>query len=301
MHLAFLGFGLIGGFDRARRAGQPGDGRLDDGRLVADRRRAAPARRPRGSSTRAATTPESALDGADLVVLAAPATACLELIDGLAGPWRDRAAPTDAVVTDVASTKAATRGPGRRGRPALRRRPPDGRPRDGRLSAPRPPTCSRDRPWVVVPGALPPPADIARVRGPRDVPARRRVDRDGRRRARPGGRRRSATCRSSPRPRSSRRWPASLPPTRPPIVADWPIAAGLAAGGWRDTTRSPAATRRWARRSWPPTRRRSPRGVRDLRAVLDAWLAELERAGGPDEAAVTRGSTAARAVLERDP
>ena len=38
--------------------------------------------------------------------------------------------------------------------------------------------------------------------------------------------------------------------------------------------------------------------IRDLRAVLDGWLAELERPGGPDEAAVRDRLAAARASLD---
>jgi hypothetical protein len=38
--------------------------------------------------------------------------------------------------------------------------------------------------------------------------------------------------------------------------------------------------------------------LRDLRIVLDAWLAELERPGGPDEAAITERLRAARSILE---
>jgi hypothetical protein len=38
--------------------------------------------------------------------------------------------------------------------------------------------------------------------------------------------------------------------------------------------------------------------VRDLRAVLDAWLVELERPDGPDEAAIVERLEAARAMLD---
>ena len=66
--------------------------------------------------------------------------------------------------------------------------------------------------------------------------------------------------------------------------------AGLAAGGWRDMTRlargDPAMGAAIAATNAPALAAR----VRDLRAVLDDWLAELERAGGPDEAAVARAA-----------
>ena len=38
--------------------------------------------------------------------------------------------------------------------------------------------------------------------------------------------------------------------------------------------------------------------LRDLRIVLDAWLAELERPGGADERAIAARLEAARAILE---
>ena len=39
--------------------------------------------------------------------------------------------------------------------------------------------------------------------------------------------------------------------------------------------------------------------IRDVRAVLDAWLAELEAPGGPDESAIADRLRAAREQLER--
>jgi len=41
--------------------------------------------------------------------------------------------------------------------------------------------------------------------------------------------------------------------------------------------------------------------LRDLRTVIDAWLADLEKKGGPDEATVTARLAAALAVLEEVP
>src|SRR4051812_28637383 len=48
----------------------------------------------------------TAISGADLVVLAAPPLACLELLDRLAGEDNAGLGP-DTVITDVASTKTA--------------------------------------------------------------------------------------------------------------------------------------------------------------------------------------------------
>jgi hypothetical protein len=41
--------------------------------------------------------------------------------------------------------------------------------------------------------------------------------------------------------------------------------------------------------------------LRDLRAVIDAWLVELERSPGPDEAAIEARLANAKARLETDP
>ena len=75
-------------------------------------------------------------------------------------------------------------------------------------------------------------------------------------------------------------------------------AAALAAGGWRDTTRvargDPAMGAAIVATNAPALAAR----LRDLRAVLDGWLAELERPGGPDEARWPDRLAAARASLE---
>jgi prephenate dehydrogenase len=102
MRVAILGFGLIGGsIARALAERQPNGwsvaawSRSADGpsRAVAD-----------GVIDSAAIDAGQAIDGAELVVLAAPPLACLGLLDDLAGEQSSRLSP-DAVITDVASTK----------------------------------------------------------------------------------------------------------------------------------------------------------------------------------------------------
>jgi prephenate dehydrogenase len=105
MHVAFIGFGLIGGsIARAIKANAT-DPRWTVSAWspsgVGPRRAAAD-----GVIDRSAGSPEDALTDADLVVLAGPATTGLAALDALAGPWRV-ALPAGAVVTDVASTKTA--------------------------------------------------------------------------------------------------------------------------------------------------------------------------------------------------
>ena len=104
MRVALLGLGLIGGsVARALHADTGG------GWSVA-------AWTPTGVSPRvaedagiielAAGTPAAAIDGADLVVLAASPLDCLDHVRALGGPLREALSP-GAVITDVASTKAA--------------------------------------------------------------------------------------------------------------------------------------------------------------------------------------------------
>jgi prephenate dehydrogenase len=80
---------------------------------------------------------------------------------------------------------------------------------------------------------------------------------------------------------------------------EWAIAADLAAGGWRDSTRvargDPAMGAAITVTNAPALAAR----IRDLQAVLDAWLVELERPGGPDEATIRERLAAARAVLDQ--
>ena len=160
MHLGFLGFGLIAG--SVARAVRANAATADWTMAAWSPTGSGPASAlAEGIIDRAAPTPESALDGADVVVLGAPATACLELIDRLAGPWRDRL-PGTAVVTDVASTKA--RLVERADAVGLRfvgGHPMAGLERTGFAASDA--DLFRDRPWILVPGAVASPADVARV------------------------------------------------------------------------------------------------------------------------------------------
>src|SRR5688572_21918837 len=105
MQLAFLGFGQIGGsIARAVRANPD----TKDWTMAAWS--------PSGKGPKKAEAEgiidvggakaEAIVRDADLIVLAGPATSCLPLIDKLAGRWRNVIRP-DAIVTDVASTKAS--------------------------------------------------------------------------------------------------------------------------------------------------------------------------------------------------
>ena len=90
------------------------------------------------------------MDGADLVVLAAPPTECLALLDELAGPVAAFLGP-DAVVTDIASTKGAiVHHATTLGLRFVGGHPMAGRETTGFEAADA--DLFRERPWVVVPG-----------------------------------------------------------------------------------------------------------------------------------------------------
>ena len=89
MHLGFFGFGLIAG--SVARAVRANAATADWTMAAWSPTGTGPASAlAEGIIDRAAHAPESTLDGAEIVVLGAPATACLEFIHRLAGPWRDR-------------------------------------------------------------------------------------------------------------------------------------------------------------------------------------------------------------------
>ena len=156
MHVAFLGLGQIGG-SIARAASAAG---------LATRMSAWS---PTGKGPRAgaadgmmpAASAAEAIRGADLIVLAAPPLACLDLLDELAGPLAADIG-TDTVITDVASTKSAIVERARsHGLRFVGGHPMAGRETAGYEAAD--PELLHGRPWVIVsPEPTDPPAD-ARV------------------------------------------------------------------------------------------------------------------------------------------
>jgi prephenate dehydrogenase len=288
MHIAFLGFGLIGGsIARAIRANPATSGWSltawspsgDGPRLAAGE----------GIVDTAATTPQAALGGADTIVLGGPATACLALIDGLGGSWRAELSE-DAVVTDVASTKGAI--VDRANAAGLRF--VGGHPMAGLETAgydAATPDLFAGRPWVIVPGAAASAADVERVRELATACGARIVLMDA-------GEHDRAVAAISHVPlvlaAALVEAVAGVPGRERP---DWPVAASLAAGGWVSATRvargDPAMGAAIAATNAPALAAR----LRDLSAVLDAWRVDLERPGGPDETAIAARLAAARAEL----
>ncbi|HYX10540.1 MAG TPA: prephenate dehydrogenase/arogenate dehydrogenase family protein [Candidatus Acidoferrum sp.] len=156
MQIAFLGLGQIGG-SIARAASAAG--------LAARVSAWSPTGAGPGAATAhgivPAATAADAIRGAGLIVLAAPPLACLGLIDELAGPLAAAIEP-DAVITDVASTKAMIVERARsRGLRFVGGHPMAGRETAGYGAAD--PGLLRGRPWVIVPAVPADPEADARV------------------------------------------------------------------------------------------------------------------------------------------
>ncbi len=83
--------------------------------------------------------------------------------------------------------------------------------------------------------------------------------------------------------------------------ADWPVARDLAATGWRDMTRLARGDTVMGAAIAATNAQALAGRLRDLRAILDDVLAELERPGGPDEdcarSPAPRGARAARRAV----
>ena len=285
MRVAFLGFGLIGGsVARALRR----DPAPPDLTLVAWT--------PSGGGPRlavaesvldvAAASPEEAIDRAGLIVLAAPALECVGLLDGLGGPWRAALAP-DATVTDVASTKAAI---------VARAESHDlpfvgGHPMAGRESAGYDASTGDlfvDRPWVVVRSGGATDRDVATV----EWLAR--------------------ACGARPLPMDAATHDAAvagishLPLVLAAALGDAvagtatsrPFAPGLTAGGWRDMTRLARGDVAMGAGIVATNSDALADRIRDIRAVLDGWLADLEGPDGADIEALTARLQAAHDRLE---
>ena len=287
MRVAILGFGLIGG-SLARAL-----------RTAADREAwSIAAWSPTGEGTRraaadgtialAASSAAEALEGAELVVLAAPPMNTLDLIARL-GNGLGAALEPGAVITDVASTKGAiVAAAAERGLRFVGGHPMAGRETTGYAAG------SADlfigRPWVVVPT------------DPDDQPAILAVETL------------AVAAGGQPLRMDAADHDAAVAAIShlPLVVAaalvesvagdgDWPSSRRLAASGWRDMTRlargDVAMGSGIAATNAPAIAARLHR----FRTVIDAWLAALEQPGGPDEAAIAERLGVARTRLDDVP
>ena len=222
-----------------------------------------------------------AVDGADLVVLAAPPLACLELVDTLGRG--DVPLGPDTVVTDVASTKAAiverARAAGLRfvgGHPLAGRETSGYGASDAGLIA--------DRPWVIVP---PEPADeeaIARVETLIAACAARPV--------------RMTAADHDRAVAAISHLPLVVAAALAETLADAPdraIALRLAAGGWASGTRVARGDVEMGTGILSLNAAAVSDRLRAFRAVLDGWQADLDEA---DADAIRERLAGARASLE---
>jgi prephenate dehydrogenase len=316
MRVALLGFGLIGGsIARALHAANAAaDAAATDRTSVAatadrDQRRGrweVVAWSPRGSGPTEATAAGiilgaagsigHAVDGADLIVLAAPPLDCLGLLDRLARPGLSLA--DGAVVTDVASTKAQiVERAAAVGLPFVGGHPMAGRETTGWAASDA--ALFTGRPWVVTPGPTSTPEGIARVRAL------------------------ALACGARPLELTPAEHDAAVAAiSHLPLIAavalveavvggagglgadaghagvadraDWVIANALAATGWASATRLARGDVAMATGIVATNGPAIVERLRDLEAVLAAWRAAIETG---DPVTVERRFGAARARL----
>jgi len=291
MLVAFLGFGLIGGsIARALR----GTGGWREARLVAwtpsgtgpDRAVAD------GVLDAVAHSAVGAIDGADLIVLAAPPLDCLRLLDGLGGEWHSAVAP-GAIITDVASTKVAILARAAAHRlPFVGGHPMAGRETSGYAAATA--DLFVDRPWVVVRGEHATDRDVLAVEALAVACDARPIGMDA-------ATHDAAVAGTSHLPLilAAALVEAVVGAGGDPGRSVRPFVPALAAGGWRDMTRLARGDVAMGTGIVVTNGPALASRIRDVRAVLDRWLIELERPGGPDEVAVADRLRAAHDGLER--
>ncbi len=294
MRIAILGLGLIGGsVVRALRdpLGRAGSEAWSIAAWT-PQGRGPTAALADGLIDLAAPSPEAAIEGADLVVLAGPAPDCLAQLDELAGSWRGVLGP-DVVITDVASTKEAiVLRATALGLRFVGSHPMAGRETSGYEAS------SADlfvgRPWVVVPAS--------------DAVAVERVERlavaCGARPIRLGAAahdRAVAGVSHLPLIVAAALVEAISGDGRGTVSLDWPTASGLAASGWLDTTRLARGDVTMGAGIIATNGPAIAERVRELVTALEAWLSELERPGGPDAGEVAERLRSARERLEAMP
>jgi prephenate dehydrogenase len=233
-------------------------------------------------STLAATVAD-----ADLVVLAAPPLACLDLLASLADRGAVPLSP-GVTVTDVASTKEmiVSRAVGL-GLPFVGGHPMAGSDRSGYTAASA--ELFVDRPWVISPPPGAPAIAVERVE------------------------RLALRCGAHPlRMDAAAHDRAVAAVSHLPLLlsvalveavagaSDRDEATALAASGWRDMTRLARGDVEMAVGIAATNARHLAARARDVRAVLDRWITELERQDGPTETWLWAGFTAARDALARD-
>ena len=281
MRVAILGLGQIGGsVGRALvAAGDPW--RVAGWTRSADARHAAAA-----EGIDVAGSIGEACTGADAIVLAVPPLACLELLDELAGGLRS-ATDRDAVITDVASTKAAicARAAGH-GLRFVGGHPMAGREASGYAAADA--ALFAGRPWVIVPSD---PPDIAAEDRVANIAAT-----CGARIVRLGAVEHDAAV------GAISHLPLVVAAALVEAVASgpgWPDARDLASTGWASMTRLARGDVEMGAGILATNGPLVAGRLRDLRDVLDRWLADLDTEM-PDPDRLRERLAAAKRRLEDD-
>jgi prephenate dehydrogenase len=284
MRLAILGLGLIGGsVARALRARSASDWSIvawtpdGDGPRAAERA---------GVVDTVAPSLRAAVERVDVVLLAAPPLASIELIDQL----RDISLADDCVVTDTASTKRAIAA--RADAAGLRfvgGHPMAGRERSGFSAAD--PDLFLDRPWVICRGT----ADDAAVqrvellvRAVGAVPVHMTPE------AHDGA---VALVSHLPLVASAALVESVLAGGD---VAEHDDARRLAATGWRDATRLARGDPAMGAGIVATNADFIAARLHALRDVIDSWLSDVEGSGAPDAARIEARLAAARRLLGDD-
>jgi prephenate dehydrogenase len=293
VRVSIVGLGLIGGSIARALHERNGPGRWH---ITAWSRSAEPLRQALadGAIDAAAASLEDAVRDAEIVILAAPPLTCLDLVDQLGGPMRG-AVSEDCTMTDVASAKATIVARADAvGLPFIGGHPMAGREASGYGAAM--PDLFVDRPWVTVIGRYARLCDGERIgelveacgaiQVPMDAVAHDNA---------------VAAISHMPLIVSAALAEAVAGGPLDYEQADWRSARALAATGWAGMTRlargDPAMGAGIAATNSAAISAR----LRDVRAALDEWIAELEREGGPDsEALLARFASARRRLANPD-
>lgn len=240
----------------------------------------------------AAASIEDALSDAEVVLLTTPPLASLDLLDRLSGPLRP--ALGDATVTDAVSAKAQMAARADLSHLHF----VGGHPMAGRESSGYGAAVADlfvGRPWVTVPGAGARPIDIQRVRtliadcGATEVTMTAQEHDSA-----------VAAISHMPLVVSAALVEAVVGRAAEPARADWPAAQKLAATGWASMTRLALGQPEMGAGIAATNSVAVAARLRELQAVLDEWLVELESPDGPDVDRLLGRFAAARDRLAKE-
>jgi prephenate dehydrogenase len=294
VRVSIAGFGLIGG-SIARALHERGE--AGQWHVTAWSRNLAPVQKALadGVVDVVAATLEEAVRGADLVILAAPPLTCLSLIDELGGPLRATLSE-DSTVTDVVSAKARIVARADAVKlPFIGGHPMAGRELSGYGAAL--PDLFVGRPWVTVLGQYARLCDGERIGelieacGALQIPMRASAHD-------------SAVAAISHMPLIVSAALVEAVAGGPGELEheDWRAAEALAATGWAGMTRLARGEPGMGAGIAATNSAAIAARLRDVRAVIESWLAELERDGGPDaDVLLARFTSARERLVEPDP